>query len=85
MEKRIGTISIVIYDIVAASAVNQIISDYAQSILARQGLPLRDKDLHIINLIIEDSADRINALTGKLGRLPDVEVKTILSKASLKE
>jgi len=80
MEKRIGTISIIIYRREIAQQVNEIISQYSDFILARQGLPLPDKGLNIITLIIETSSDNINALTGKIGRLKDVEVKSILSK-----
>ncbi len=80
MEKRIGTISIIIYRREIAQQVNEIISEYSDFILARQGLPLPDKGLNIITLIIETSSDKINALTGKIGRLKDVEVKSILSK-----
>lgn len=80
MEKRIGTISIIIYRREVAAQVNEIISQYSDFILARQGLPLPDKGLNIITLIIETSSDNINALTGSLGRLKDVEVKSILSK-----
>lgn len=80
MEKRIGTISIIIYRREIAQQVNEIISQYSDFILARQGLPLPDKGLNIITLIIETSSDNINALTGSLGRLKDVEVKSILSK-----
>lgn len=80
MEKRIGTISIIIYRREIAGQVNEIISKYSDFILARQGLPLPDKGLNIITLIIETSSDKINALTGKIGRLKDVEVKSILSK-----
>ncbi|MEE1143616.1 MAG: TM1266 family iron-only hydrogenase system putative regulator [Bacteroidales bacterium] len=80
MEKRIGTISIIIYRREIAQQVNEIISQYSDFILARQGLPLPDKGLNIITLIIETTSDNINALTGKIGRLKDVEVKSILSK-----
>ncbi|MDR1847246.1 MAG: hypothetical protein LBR17_03915 [Bacteroidales bacterium] len=80
---RIGTISIVIYDIAIASQVNQIIFLYSQNILARQGLPLRDKGLYIINLVIEATTDTINALTGRLGRLENVEVKSIVTKIKI--
>ncbi len=83
MEKRIGTISIVISDKTVAKTVNEILSLYGDKILARQGLPLHDKGLHIINLIIEATTDTINALTGKLGRLSDVEVKAIISKTKI--
>lgn len=80
MEKRIGTISIIIYRREVAAQVNEIISQYSDFILARQGLPLPEKGLNIITLIIESTSDNINALTGRIGRLKDVEVKSILSK-----
>jgi putative iron-only hydrogenase system regulator len=41
---------------------------------------LRDRGISIISLIIEGNTDRINALTGKIGKLDGVEVKSILSK-----
>ena len=85
MEKRIGTISIIIYRREIAQQVNEIISQYSDFILARQGLPLPDKGLNIITLIIETTSDNINALTGKIGRLKDVEVKSILSKNKKKK
>ncbi len=80
MEKRIGTITIVIGDKTAVQNVNEILSQYSDGILSRQGLPLRDKGLNIINIVIEAPLDEINALTGKLGRLNGVEVKAIVSK-----
>lgn len=80
MEKRIGIISIVIHDRTVADKVNRLISDYGDFILARQGLPLQSKGLNIITLIVETTTDKINALTGSLGRLNSVEVKTIVSK-----
>jgi len=85
MEKnlRIGTISIVIHNIEKASEVNKIISSYSQNILSRQGLPLRNRNLYVINLVIEASTDTINALTGTLGRLAEVEVKSIVTKQQI--
>lgn len=80
MEKRIGTITIVISDKSAVKSVNDNLSLYSDDILSRQGLPLRDKGLNIINIVIEATLDQINALTGKLGRLPFVEVKAIVPK-----
>jgi len=59
---------------------NALLSDYSEIILGRQGIPLRDKGINIISLVIEGSTDRINALTGKIGKLEGVEVKSILSR-----
>ncbi len=83
MEKRIGTISIVIRERKIAEKVNKLISDYGDYVLARQGLPFPDRDLFIITLIVEAPMDKINALTGSLGRLEHTEVKSILSKIKI--
>ena len=53
MEKRIGTITIVISDKSAVKSVNDTLSQYSDGILSRQGLPLRDKGLNFINIVIE--------------------------------
>lgn len=80
MEKRIGSLSILISNREVVPQVNQILSDFADLILARQGLPIREQNIHFISLIIEGRTDDFNALTGKLGRLSDVEAKTIVAK-----
>lgn len=80
MEKRIGTITILILDRQVVSAVNEIISDYHQIILARQGLPFHQREVAVISLIVEGCNNEINALSGKLGRLNNVEVKAVVTK-----
>lgn len=81
MEKRLGTINILIYDTESVSEVNRILSLYNSCILARLGLPLRDRQIHVITIVVEASTDQISAITGKLGRLPMVEAKSMLSKS----
>lgn len=56
------------------------LSEYSDMILGRQGIPVREKGIHIISLVIEGSTDQINALTGKIGKLEGAEVKSILTK-----
>ena len=80
MEKRIGTITILIKGKTSAPVVNSLLSEYSSIILARQGLPLHDRNIHIISLVIEGTTEVISALTGKIGRLKDVEVRSILTK-----
>lgn len=80
MEKRIGVIGIVIenHDIIAR--LNAILHEYAELILGRMGLPCKDRGISVISLIVEGTTDDIGALTGKLGNLPGVNVKSALSK-----
>lgn len=80
MEKRIGTITILIKGKTAVPLVNALLSEYSSIILARQGLPLHNRNINVISLVIEGSTEIISALTGKIGRLNDVEVKSILTK-----
>ena len=82
MSKRIGTVSIIITDRKAQAArVNDFLSEYGSIIIGRMGLPYAPKGIHIISLIIHGSTDEIGALTGKLGALDGVEVKSALTKA----
>lgn len=83
MEKRIGSISLLISNRTIVPQVNALLTEFSSLILARQGLPLGEHQLHFITLIIEGTNDQISALTGKLGRLPDVEAKSMVSKVRI--
>jgi putative iron-only hydrogenase system regulator len=80
MEKRIGTITILIVDRSKSAEINTIISEFSDLVLCRQGLPFHDRPVAVISLIVEGQPDKINALTGKLGRLEGVETKAVLTK-----
>jgi putative iron-only hydrogenase system regulator len=81
MEKRLGFIGIIIEDRKQnAPKVNEVLTIYSDMISARMGLPYRDKNLSVITLIIEATTDQLGALTGSLGRIPGVSVKSSLSK-----
>lgn len=81
MEKRIGVIGIVVENIEIVSKLNAILHDYADLILGRMGVPYRDKSISVISLIVEGTTDQIGAMTGKLGNLPGINVKSALSKS----
>ena len=79
MEKRIGVIAILITDPSAVPRLNDLLHEYGELVLGRQGLPLRDKGVNVISLIVEGSTDDIGALTGKAGKLHGVRVKSVLT------
>ncbi|MBO4544028.1 MAG: hypothetical protein K6F29_00840 [Bacteroidales bacterium] len=80
MEKKIGIISIAITQQESVGDINNLLTSYANIILSRNGLPLRDEGVFVISLVVKSDGDTINALTGKLGRLSGVKVKSILIK-----
>ena len=80
MEKRIGTITILLSDRAAAPQVNDVISAHSNIVLARQGLPFHDRPVAVISLIVEGEVDEINSLSGQLGKIPDVTSKAVVTK-----
>jgi putative iron-only hydrogenase system regulator len=81
MEKRLGIIAIVIYDKQQVEEVNRLISLHNELIVARQGIPMPQDGLSFISLVVKAPMNQINTLTGKLGRLDAIEVKTIITKS----
>lgn len=80
MTKRIGVIGIIIEEPTAiANRVNSILSQYGHLITGRMGIPKHDENVGVIALIIEGNTDEIGGLTGKLGNLPGVTVKSALT------
>ncbi|NLG87622.1 MAG: CopG family transcriptional regulator [Clostridiaceae bacterium] len=81
MEKRIGVVGIVVENPDITGRLNSILHDYAELIIGRMGIPYRQRKVRVISLIVEGTTDEIGALTGKIGNLPGVSVKSALSKS----
>ena len=79
MEKRIGTVIIGIENRESAPSVNAIISKHSDIIIGRLGLP-RTEGMSLINLVVEGTTDEIGSLTGQLGKLDGIEVKSAVLK-----
>jgi putative iron-only hydrogenase system regulator len=79
MEKRIGTVLIRVESRENVQMLNVIISDHSDIIIGRQGLP-RINNHSIISLVLEGTTDQIGSLTGRLGRLSGIQVKSVLLK-----
>jgi putative iron-only hydrogenase system regulator len=83
MEQRLGFISILIEDRKKSIAqVNAILSDYGDHIIARMGVPYKERQCNVISLIVDMTTDEIGAVSGKLGSLEGVTVKSALAKAN---
>ena len=82
MENRaVGVIAIIVKNRAeSANLVNEELTKFGNIVIGRMGLPYHERDLNIITLIVDASTDQIGALTGKLGIIPDVTVKSTLAK-----
>jgi putative iron-only hydrogenase system regulator len=84
LEKRIGVIGIVVdCPEESGQTVSQYISEYSSIIVGRMGVPYRKRNISVISLIVEGTTDEIGALTGKLGKLNGVTVKSALTSKKI--
>ncbi len=79
--KRLGFVGIIVDDREkCAGIVNEILSQHAELILARTGLPRVKGNTSVITLVIDATTDELGVLTGKLGSVPGISVKSGLAK-----
>ena len=79
METRVAVISIIVAKEEAVERLTASLHDYAKDIIGRMGLPYRAKGVNIICVAVDAPNDAISALSGKLGSLDGVSVKTAYS------
>lgn len=81
MEKRLGFVGLIIEDRERSAAiVNSLLSEFGDMILARTGVPCPERNCSAITLVVDATTDQLGSLTGKLGRIAGVSVKSMLSK-----
>ena len=79
METRVAIVSMIVGKDGDVEALNQILHEYNTYIIGRMGIPYREKGINIISVAVDAPQDAIAALSGKLGSLNDVSIKTAYS------
>lgn len=59
---------------------NEVIAEYANIVRGRMGIPFDSEGISVISITVLGTLNEINSLTGKLGNIPHVSVKTSISK-----
>lgn len=80
MNKRLGVVGIVVENLESAEEINTILHHFSKIIVGRMGIPYRERGVSVISIIVDGENDDISALTGKLGYIRGVSVKTALTK-----
>ena len=81
METRVAVISIIVEDAESVAALNELLHEYGEYVIGRMGIPYRGKNINIISIAIDAPQDKINTLTGRIGKLHGVSAKAAYSKA----
>ena len=80
METRIALAGIIVENSGVTEEINRILHDYSEYIIGRMGIPYRTRGIAIISVVLDAPNDVISSLSGKLGMLKGVSVKTVYSK-----
>lgn len=79
MQTRVAVMSIILNDSERAGEVNALLHTYNRYVIGRMGIPYRQKGIYIISVAVDAPQDAISALSGKIGRLSGVSIKTAYS------
>ena len=80
METRVAVMSIIVENLSSIETLNSTLHEYRDYIIGRMGLPYRPKNINIISIALDAPQDVISALSGRIGNLEGVNVKTAFSK-----
>ena len=73
---RVAVVGIIVEKRENAGLLNTLLSEYGEYIIGRMGLPYEKKQISIISIAIDAPQDITSALSGKLGKIDGVSVKT---------
>ncbi len=79
METRVAVISIVVENSDSTEMLNGILHEYSEYIIGRMGIPYRERNINIISIAVDAPQEKIAALSGKIGKLDGISVKTAYS------
>ncbi len=80
METRVAVISIIVTQSDKVEILNDLLHEYSAYIIGRMGIPYKEKGISIISIAIDAPMDKINSLTGALGRLDGINAKVTYAK-----
>lgn len=79
MENRVAVMSIIVENPEMVEKFNGILHEYSAYIIGRMGIPYHKRKISIISIALDAPQNTIAALSGKIGNLPGISVKTAYS------
>ena len=75
---------IVVENTDSVERLNTLLHEYGSYIIGRMGIPYRARNINIVSIAIDAPQDVISALSGKIGNLDGISVKTAYSNVITK-
>lgn len=79
MATRVAVMSIIVENGEMVETLNAILHSHSEFIIGRMGIPYRKKGVSIIAIALDAPMNTISALSGKIGSLSGISVKTAYS------
>lgn len=79
MQTRVAVMGIVVENTDSVERLNTLLHEYGSYIIGRMGIPYRARNINIVSIAIDAPQDVISALSGKIGNLDGISVKTAYS------
>lgn len=79
METRVAVMSIIVEKSETVEQLNNILHTYGEYIVGRMGIPYRQRNINIISIAIDAPQNVISTVSGKIGKLDGISVKTAFS------
>ena len=80
MEKTLAVITVIVKNYDSVEKVNALLHTAGEYIVGRMGIPYRERDLSVINVILDAPKEIISALSGKLGMINGIKCQVLTTK-----
>jgi putative iron-only hydrogenase system regulator len=81
-QRRLGVIAVILKSPEKSfNDFNNFLHQFGDIIVGRMGIPYKERGISIVSIIVDGTNDQIGSLAGKIGQLPQVSVKSVLTKA----
>ena len=76
-QNRVAVMAIIVREGESVAALNALLHAYGDFIIGRMGVPYRSRGVSLISIAMDAPGSVISALSGKIGRLEGITVKTV--------
>ena len=76
MDTRVAVISIIVENDRSTAELNSLLSDFSDYVIGRMGVPYKERGVRLISVAVDAPQDMTAALSGRIGSLSGVSVKT---------
>ena len=80
MEKTLAVITVIVKNYDSVEQVNALLHTAGEYIVGRMGIPYRERELSVINVILDAPKEVISALSGKLGMINGIKCQVLTTK-----